>query len=155
SKPIGLAGFSVAGSVLGSKLQVKDSIPTITVGQQLSSATIAAAYDHASASAAIKTITVGAWFSTTLITNSVGTFKVSGNAGAGIVGSMTDSTITLIGALSGTALGTFTASGQILNSNFVISSGNVTSFTTAFFTQSTLLVGYAAIDQKDITTANN
>jgi hypothetical protein len=153
--PVGLAGFSVAGSVLGAKLEVKDSIPTITVGHELSDVTIAAAYYHANTSAAIKTITVGAWFSTTLIANSVGTFTVSGNAGAGIVGSLTDSTITLIGALAGTALGTFTASGQVLNSNFVISSGNVTSFTTGFFLQSNLLVGYAAIDQTDITTANN
>jgi hypothetical protein len=155
--PVGISTLSAAGNMDSSTIDVKDTITTFSVGKTLSGSRIAAAFDRINTNAAITTLTAGRWSFTDLNANSIGTFNVTGNANAFLAGNMDDSRINLMGALAGVALGTFKATGTLFLNRFQITSGNVTSFTTAFFKESFLAVGYRLVDFANLfgDTANN
>jgi hypothetical protein len=155
SAPVGLAILSVAGDLVRTTLNVTDGIDALTVGGTVTDSTILAAYDRARPAAEVKALTVGAWESSVLTANSVHAFTVAGNAGLGLPGNVTDSTILLIGERAGVALGTFLATGTVSGSAYQVSGGNVTSFTTAFFKNSTLFLGYAPVNPPALADAAN
>jgi hypothetical protein len=155
SAPVGLATLAVAGNLTSSILNVKDGVTTFAVAQRVSGSTVGAAYDPTNTGATLKTLTVGKWEGTTLSANSVGAFSVTGNAARGLSGDLIGSNVTVLRSLAGVGLGTFTASGRVLNSAIQVTSGNVTSFTAGSFRGSTLYVGYRATDPSAITDAAN
>jgi hypothetical protein len=89
--------------------------------------------------------------STDLVTQSVGTFKLTGNASRGFAGTSDGGFIDILGASSGVGLGTFSATGTASNSLFRVSDGDVTSFTIARMISSDLLVGFRFAKADDIT----
>jgi len=153
--PVGIATFSVAGNFDSSNLEVKDGITTFKVVQSVLDAQVAAAFDHVNTAAKIGTLSVGSMSMVGLATNSIGTFAVVGNATHFIAGSLANAQITIMGNAAGVALGTFTAAGAVKSCDIQVTSGNVTSFTSAFFKQSALFVGYSTVDITSITDAVN
>jgi hypothetical protein len=154
SNPIGIATLSVVGAMNGTTLNVKESITTFTVSQIIDGGNLTVAYDSANPTAAIKTLTAGS-LHVSLTVGSIGTFTVTGNAAAGLAGNVTNCPVIILSSLKGIALGTFSATGTVYRSEFQVTSGNVTSFQTAFFIDSSLSLGYRYVDPLMITDAAN
>jgi hypothetical protein len=88
-----------------------------------------------------------------LVTNSLATLNVKGNATAGLAGSVANSLFTVIGnsGIGKIGLGTVTVTGTVSDTSFNVFNGNVTSVTVGAFTSSALLVGFHAVAANAIT----
>jgi hypothetical protein len=87
------------------------------------------------------------------VTQSVGTFKLIGNARRGFIGSMDNGFIDILGNSGGIGLGTFSATGTATDSLFRVSDGDVTSFTVQRLIFSDVLVGFRFVKASDIAAA--
>ncbi len=157
----GLTTFSVAGNMASSTMNIRASLTSFTVSQTLSSPfqvdgsrapndSIAAGF---SATSSIGTLTAGSIDGLDLVTNSLTTLNVRGNAAASLAGSVADSLFTVIGnsGAGKTGIGTVTVTGTVSDTSFNVFNGNVSSVTVGAFTSSALLVGFHAVAADDIT----
>ncbi len=131
-----LGTLSVAGSLNGTTVEVADgNVTSISIGRSVDNGTqILAHFYPLSRIGQIGSITAGAWDSSDVTANSIGTFKIVGSLPANLFGDFTNSTVTLDGNAGGSAalaLGTFSASGNMDGATFSIQDGNVTAFSVA------------------------
>jgi hypothetical protein len=68
-----------------------------------------------------------------ITTNAIGTFSVPGNANTGLVGNVSNTLVTFVSKVNGSALGTALIAGTARQSTFNAEAGNVGSFTTGRF----------------------
>jgi hypothetical protein len=156
--PQAVGTLSVAGDFSDSKLDAPATVGTISIAGRVFSNTLSTRLQAGyAAGSKVTSLSVGAWgqagssLTTDLISQSVGTFTLKGNAGRGFVGTADLAFIDLLGASAGVGLGTFTASGTVAKSLFRVSNGDVTSFTALRFSSSDLLVGFRFVKGSDIT----
>jgi hypothetical protein len=158
---IGLSTFSVAGNMASSTMNIRASLTTFTVALTLSSPflpdgsrvpgdSIAAGF---SAGGSIGTLTAGSIDGVDLVTNSLTTLNVKGNAAASLAGSIASSLFTVIGNSGATkiGIGTVTVTGTVADTSFNVFNGNVSSVTVGAFTRSALLVGFHAVAGNAVT----
>jgi hypothetical protein len=156
--PVALGTLSVAGAFFDSTLDAPGTVGGITVTGKVVSLASETSLDAGYATGSkLGSLTAAAWgkagstLTTDLISQSVATFSLTGNAAKGLTGTADDAFIDLLGAAGGVGLGTFTASGTVSNSLFRVANGDVTSFTVLRFSDSDLLVGFRPAKDADIT----
>jgi hypothetical protein len=127
-----------------STINVPRPITTFTVGEAITNGSqVAAGYGPA---ASIKTMTVGALNNSVLTSRSIATLSVVGKSPTVINASVlpayvTDSVVTALGNLAGVGLGVVTIRQKVVDSDFNVAGGNVTSFTVGGMFGSHLTVG--------------
>jgi len=167
--PVALSALTVAGDFSGSLLDAPASVGKIMVTGRINSGNVTDVGIDAgyTTGANIGSITAGAWgqagntVSTDLVTQSVGSIKLTGNTHRGFVGTTDNGFFDILGSSGGSAaigLGTFSATGAATGSLFRVADGNVTSFTVERMISSDLLVGFTPVSPGQITatpTASN
>jgi fibronectin-binding autotransporter adhesin len=153
----GLGSMTVAGDFSDSLLDAADAVSSIQVAGRITSLTHESGIDAGYALGGIGTLTAGAigesgiTFSTDIITQTIATITVKGNAHRGFAGTVDDAFVDLLGTgTKGNALGTFSATGAATASLFRASAGNVGSFTIGKMISSNLLVGFTPSNNSDI-----
>ncbi len=155
-----LGALTVAGDFSGSVLDAPATVGKIEVLGRIAGSSVETRIQAGYAAGnKLGSITAGAWgqagsnFTTDLVTQSVGTFTLKGNAARGFVGTTDRGVIDILGNAGGIGLGTFSATGTASDSLFRVSDGDVTSFTAQRLISSDLLVGYRFAKASDITAA--
>jgi hypothetical protein len=153
-----IVSLAVAGDFSDSTLDAPGTVGAVSVtGRVVSFASgvnLAAGY---AAGSNLGSLSAGAWgqpgsnLSTDLVSQSVGTFKLVGNAARGFAGTAERAFIDVLGAAAGVGLGTFTATGTVTGSLIRVANGDVTSFTALRFASSDLLVGFRPVKGSDLT----
>ena len=154
-----LGTFSVAGNMAASTMNVGGSVTTFAVAQILSSPlangsrvagnSIAAGFNSTST---LGTLSAANISGLDLVTNSLTTLAVNGNATAGLAGAIANSLFTVIGNVGTVGIGTATVTGTVAGTDFDVFNGNVTNVTVGAFTSSDLWVGFHAVAANDIHT---
>ena len=155
-----LGTFSVAGNMATSTMNVGASVTSFTVSQVLSSPllpngnrtpgdSIAAGFNPTSS---IGTLTVANISGLDLVTNSLKTMSVKGNATAALSGAIANSLFTVVGGVGKVGIGTATVTGTVSNTDFDVFNGNVTTISVGAFTSSGFWVGFHAVAANDIDT---
>jgi hypothetical protein len=155
-----LGTLTVAGDFAFSILDAPASVGKIDVRGKISGEgspmRLQAGYD---AGSKIGSITAGALGSTTansvneIISQSIGSITLKGNASRGFVGTTDNVLIDILGASNGVGLGTFSATGTATNSLFRVFDGDITSFTAQRLVSTDVLVGFHFVKGSDITAA--
>jgi hypothetical protein len=151
-----LGTLKIASDYFSSAIvDVPASVGTVTINGLISTASnINAGY---ATGARLENLNVGVWGSpndtvgSRLSTQSVGTFAVKGNAARGFTGSVRLGFFDILGYNAGVGIGKFTASGNVTDSTFRVSDGDVTSFVVQRFEDSSLLVGFRPVKDNDLT----
>lgn len=139
--PVAVGTISIFGELLfDATFNIPHSITSFAVGKGISTnVEIAAGF---ALNARIASFSASSVSSLVLTSRAIGAMNVTGD--------FTGSLVTLTGSLAGVAMGSFTALGQVSSSTFNVTGGNVTSFITAAFEQSRLLVGFQMPKPGDI-----
>ncbi len=152
---VGLENLSVAGDFVSSSLDVPGRVFSVSIGGNLgmgntAPSRIAAGYLPNSR---LDSLTAGAVFGAEVLSTSVTSVKITGNAGRRLMGNFDDGFMDVIGNAANVGLGSFTATGNVSSSLFNVANGNVTSFIVTRFLQSDLLVGFRLEQLGDIAAA--
>lgn len=145
--PVGIGAVKVAGSMDGVTFNVPNQISQISVAGGIGSSEIGAGFAANGKIGSIKAANID---SLRLTTRSLGTVTVTANTALGFSGDIDFSKFVLTGNNAGVALATLTATGRVEDSLFLVSAGNVNSFTAAGFLSSSLLLGYRIAAPGDI-----
>ncbi len=130
-------------------LFLNGNVGSITVLRQVDDVFIDAV--STASGGAITSITAGQWPGSNLTAKSVGTWKITGNLAAQMLGDFTSSTVTLTGVAGSTTatLGTFSTTHDVISNSFTIVNGSVTGFFVGSTSATAAAVG--SLQDTDIT----
>lgn len=153
-----LGSLTVARNFSTSIIDVPATVGTITINNSVISNASSSRFNVGYGTGAkLETLNVGSFgtadsFATSRLSSQhVTTVNVKGNVATGLSGGMIGSFFDIFSNVGGVGLGTLTATGNVVNSTFRVSDGDVTSFKVQRFADSELLVGFRPVNAGDIT----